>query len=69
MTRVVDCVPSGYRQLGRQIRETEKAILFDYYGHELFIPKKQVVQYKDEFWCPYPAIDRAKAFNMDRSRS
>lgn len=56
-----DEVPKGYRGLGNMVRETEKAALFDYYGWQVWIPKKAVVQCKGSYFAPAWAIDSSKA--------
>lgn len=62
-------VPPGYRGLSRCLDETLRAYLFEYYGHELFIPKRVVVEVDGSYWAPNWAIESAKKFNEEqRSR-
>lgn len=60
--RRLDRVPPGYRGLGRFIRTSQsgKAQLFEYYGNELWIPSKRVVQAEGGYWAPDWAITSAK---------
>jgi hypothetical protein len=59
----VDSVPSGYRMLGYfQNVQTEKGALFDYYGWQLWIPKRAIVWCYGRFHAPRWAIDGAKEF-------
>lgn len=62
-------VPGGYRGLGAFIRESfsGKAYLFDYYGHELWIPKKVLVEAEGGYWAPKWAVESAKKF-AERAR-
>lgn len=60
---VLDFVPAGYRQLQTCLNETEKAYLFKYYMHEVWIPKSRVVKVRDDCWTSYDAIEKAKQFN------
>ncbi len=58
-------VPRGYRGLGRCIRESHsgKAFLFEYYGEELWIPKKTLVKAEGGYWTPMWAIESAQRFS------
>lgn len=60
---ILDFVPAGYRQLQACLHESEKAYLFKYYMHELWIPKSRVIKCRGECWTPYDAIEQAKKFN------
>lgn len=64
--REVREVPSGYRGLSRCMHETQRSYLFEYYGDELFIPKRVVVKSGGSYWAPKWAIESAKKFNEDR---
>lgn len=59
-------VPPGYRGLSRCMNETRRSYLFEYYGHELFIPKRVVVKSGGSYWAPAWAIESAKKFNEER---
>jgi hypothetical protein len=53
----------GYRQMGNLIRTTDKAALFDYYGHNVWIPIKLVrVMGDNEVWAPAWAVDSSKEY-------
>lgn len=52
--------PAGYRGLGRCLNETQRAYLFEYYGHEVWIPKRSLVKAEGGFWGPGWAIDSSK---------
>jgi hypothetical protein len=55
--------PSGHRILGEVIAKTDKAILFEYHGWHLWIPKSKVVKIKKgPYTAPYPFIDSAKTY-------
>ncbi|KDR87692.1 hypothetical protein L905_19020 [Agrobacterium sp. TS43] len=58
----LDEVPRGYRGLGPCLNETHRAYLFQYYGHEVWIPKKVLVKAEGGFWAPAWAIDSSKNF-------
>ncbi|MGA1831634.1 hypothetical protein [Rhizobium wenxiniae] len=60
-------VPAGYRGLSRCMHETRRSYLFEYYGDELFIPKRSVVKVDGSYWAPAWAIESAKKFNAQRS--
>ena len=54
--RELDEVPPGHRGLGKCLNETRKAYLFEYYGHEVWIPKRVLVKAEGWFWAPMWAI-------------
>jgi hypothetical protein len=58
--RELDHPPAGYRGLGRCLNETQRAWLFEYYGHEVWIPKKSLVKAEGGFWGPAWAIESSK---------
>jgi hypothetical protein len=58
--------PIAHRGLGRCLRETGKSYLFEYYGHELFIPKRVIVKAQGSYWAPAWAVENAKKFNEER---
>lgn len=61
--------PPGYRTLDRWLgRETEKAALFLYYGHELWMPKRAVRWAEGSYHAPAWAIDSAKSMNANRKQ-
>lgn len=50
---------AGHRKLGELIRETDKAALFDYYGRQLWIPKKTLSRTVEGWTAPGRVIDNA----------
>lgn len=58
----LDEVPAGYRGLGPCLNETHRAYLFQYYGHEVWIPKKVLVKAEGGFWAPAWSIESSKNF-------
>lgn len=58
----LDEVPAGYRGLGPCLNETHRAYLFQYYGHEVWIPKKVLVKAEGGFWAPAWSIESSKIF-------
>ncbi|QNP78388.1 hypothetical protein [Agrobacterium tumefaciens] len=58
----LDEVPAGYRGLGPCLNETHRAYLFQYYGHEVWIPKKVLVKAEGGFWAPAWSIESSKKF-------
>ena len=54
--------PKGFRVLGALIRETDKAALFDYYGHGVWIPIKSLVFAEGAYCAPAWAIDSSKEY-------
>lgn len=66
--RDVTEVPAGYRGLGRCISETQRAYLFEYYGQELFIPKKVVVRCEGGCWAPKWAVESSQKYNSERAK-
>ncbi|MEH0291802.1 hypothetical protein V6R98_02235 [Agrobacterium sp. CCNWLW71] len=58
----LDEVPRGYRGLGPCLNETHRAYLFQYYGHEVWIPKKVLVKAEGGFWAPAWSIESSKNF-------
>lgn len=55
-------VPAGYRGLGRCLNSTHRAYLFEYYGHEVWIPKKVLVKAEGGFWAPARLIESSKNY-------
>ncbi|CAM3841115.1 hypothetical protein AGRA671_26030 [Agrobacterium radiobacter] len=60
VARELDEVPAGYRGLGRCLNSTHRAYLFEYYGHEVWIPKRSLVKAEGGFWGPAWAIESSK---------
>lgn len=58
----LDHPPAGHRGLGRCLHETRRAWLFEYYGHEVWIPKRVLVKAEGGFWAPGWAIERSKNY-------
>lgn len=58
--RELNEVPAGYRGLGQCLHETHRAYLFQYYGHEVWIPKKVLVKAEGGFWAPAWTIESSK---------
>lgn len=58
--KVLDEVPPGHRGLGRCLHETDRAYLFEYYGDEVWIPKKVLVRAEGGMWAPQWAIKSSK---------
>lgn len=58
----LDEVPAGYRGLGPCLNETHRAYLFQYYGQEVWIPKKVLVKAEGGFWAPAWSIESSKKF-------
>jgi len=67
--RELDEVPPGHRGLGRCIHETRKSYLFEYFGHELFIPKSVLVRSQGSHWAPAWAIENAKKYNAEQKKA
>lgn len=66
MVKRVNERPTGYRELGAVIRRTDKAILFDYYGHEVWIPKSALHKIVGGPYCsPSWAIESSKQFKPE----
>ncbi len=65
--RSVNARPAGYRHLGKVLQQSEKAMLFEYYGWELWIPKNAVAKIRGVgYAAPAWAIDSAKDWRADR---
>lgn len=64
----MDCAPIGCRGLGRCLRESAsgKAYLFEYYGEQLWIPKKVLIFAEGGYWAPRWAVESAKEFAQNR---
>lgn len=60
--RKLDEVPAGHRGLGRCLHETQKAYLFEYYGDEIWIPKKVLVEAEGGMWAPAWAVKKSKQY-------
>lgn len=59
--RIAQDRPTGYRALGERLRHTDAAMLFDYYGWELWIPRSALVKVrKGPYTAPLWAIESAK---------
>lgn len=56
--------PSGYRTLGRMIRETNKAALFEYYGWEVWIPKTSLLKCGEHHLSAAWAIESSKRYQQ-----
>lgn len=63
----LDEIPSGYRGLGQCLHETHRAYLFQYYGHEVWIPKKVLVKAEGGFWAPPWTIESSKKHQAGHS--
>lgn len=57
-----DTALRGYREMGRLIRFTEKAALFDYYGEQIWVPIKLVRTLGDSVWAPGWAVESRKEY-------
>ena len=57
-------VLSGYRTLGRMIRETDKAALFEYYGWEIWIPKNSLLKCGENYLSAAWAIESSKEYQQ-----
>lgn len=58
--RELDHPPAGYRGLGRCLHETHRAYLFEYYGDEVWVPKRVLVKAEGGFWAPAWTIESSK---------
>ena len=63
----VDSRPAGYRTLGyyRDV-ETDRAALFEYHGHQVWIPKTALRFAEGHYHAPAWAIDSSKAHQERR---
>lgn len=62
----MDRAPMGCCGLGRCLRESGKAYLFEYYGEQLWIPKRVLIHAEGGYWAPRWAIESAKEFTRSR---
>lgn len=60
IAKELDEVPPGYRGLSQCLHETHRAYLFEYYGHEVWIPKKCLIKVDGSFWAPAWSIESSK---------
>lgn len=58
--RKLDQVPPGHRGLGRCLHETQRAYLFEYYGREIWIPKKVLVEAEGSMWAPQWTVNPSR---------
>lgn len=54
--------PPGNRILGKKIRETQMAILFEYYSHEVWIPKSTITMVDGEYTAPLWTVETSKKY-------
>jgi hypothetical protein len=62
IARELDHPPPGYRGLGQCLHESIRAYLFEYFGHEIWIPKKVLVKAEGSCWAPGWAIESGKNY-------
>jgi hypothetical protein len=64
--RTADTPPPGHRTLGKLEAQTDRAMRFTYYGHQVWIPKRAIVKTPQGYCAPAWAIDSSKEYQSQR---